>query len=553
MKKNVILTITLVFLVALGVALFIFKDNFHEAENNTYYLSSDKNTVITYDESFKESNTLFRGITVDKVDVIENEAKEYYKIKYNGNNYYVLSSNVTTEKGKIATEKELYVRTGATLYEDISSGKILGLVNKGDMLEVLDYYQLDEEGNALYYKVKSGELTGYVYSKYLVFNKEESLLNYDENGNYLVHKERGAGSLDYYPVQKVSFEDNVMPEKVYAFYLNGSKSVMDNVDKYIELAKSSKINAFVVDIKDNESPRYKSNVMKEYSITNYNKAELTTDEYKSVITKLKNEGFYVIGRITVFKDKYYAMDHPENAITNAKTGKLYLHSNTYWPSPYKRGVWEFNVELAKEAVKEMGFNEIQFDYVRFPDRTSVDEKNGTIDFLNAYKEEKAQAVQRFVMYACDELHRVNAYCSIDVFGESAHTYVTAYGQYWAAISNVADVISAMPYPDHFNTYEYGFTEPVYTVPYKLLKYWGEKYASKRQLEIETPAIARTWIQTYNVMSYKHAGGYTYGADKVEEQIRGLFEAGLDGGYMTWNSASSYEKYKSQINAYNKEY
>ena len=112
-------------------------------------------------------------------------------------------------------------------------------------------------------------------------------------------------------------------------------------------------------------------------------------------------------------------------------------------------VWEYKVELAKEAVALFGFNEIQFDYVRFPDGTYDYEEDGNIDYRNEYDETKAQAIQRFLMYACDELHDCGVYVSADVFGETSGSYVTAYGQYWPAISNVVDVISGMPYPDHF--------------------------------------------------------------------------------------------------------
>ena len=247
-----------------------------------------------------------------------------------------------------------------------------------------------------------------------------------------------------------------MPDKVYALYLNGTKEVLSKVDQYIALAKDTKINAFVVDIKDNESPRYASEIMKAYSKTNYEHASNSVSEYQSAISKLKDAGFYVIGRITVFKDKYYADDNPDTAIGDTRTGQPFYYSKTYWPSPFSRKVWEFNVNLAKEAVSLMKFNEIQFDYVRFPDRALSYEKQGIMDFKNTYNESKAQAVQQFLMYACDELHKLNVYVSADVFGESAHNYVTAYGQYWPAISNVVDVISAMPYPDHFNQYEYGF-------------------------------------------------------------------------------------------------
>ena len=88
--------------------------------------------------------------------------------------------------------------------------------------------------------------------------------------------------------------------------------------------------------------------------------------------------------------------------------KPFLHNGSYWPSAFNRLVWEYNVELAKEAVTEMGFNEIQFDYVRFPDRTYSYEKSGEISRQNTYGEEKAQAIQKCLMYASDEMHSVGA-------------------------------------------------------------------------------------------------------------------------------------------------
>ena len=114
------------------------------------------------------------------------------------------------------------------------------------------------------------------------------------------------------------------------------------------------------------------------------------------------------------------------------------------------------------------------------------------------------------MYATDEIHKYNAYVSVDVFGESANSYVTAYGQYWPAISNIVDVISAMPYPDHFDTYAYGSKVPVWTEPYELLKAWGKTVVT-RQSEIPTPAVVRTWIQAYNAIKSPYI---VYDANKV---------------------------------------
>lgn len=523
--------------------------------NDKKIVASTSLTVPLYDLDYNEATKIKRGekVTILKDNIINNE-QEYSQVKYDKNEYYILSSNLVGDINDAVLEKEMYVRTSVTLYENLESIKIKGLVEKGEKLEVLGFNSINDDGSVDMYKVKYNEQEGYVYGKYLVNNYEESILNYDEEGIYQIHKKRGdswgggdAGTLDYYPYEKPKFENNVMPSEVRSLYMDAS--AVYNVDEYIKLAKESGINAIVVDIKDG-TVAYPANAMKEYSITNYNRAINSYEEYKNAIKKIKDAGLYVIGRITTFKDSNYATDHPEDTILDTATGKSYNHDGSYWPSAFSRDVWEFNVSLAIESVKEMGFNEIQFDYVRFPDRVQSLEKAGKIDYNNTYNESKAQAIQRFVMYACDEIHKYGAYVSIDVFGEAAHTYVTPYGQYWPAISNVADVISGMPYPDHFGKYDYNFKEPVWTIPYDLLYKWGNEFVVNRQKEIPTPAIVRTWIQAYDAIKEPKV---IYDADKVSKEIQGLYDAGLTGGFITWNGSSSLTKYKEISSAFGKEY
>ena len=148
---------------------------------------------------------------------------------------------------------------------------------------------------------------------------------------------------------------------------------------------------FVIDIKDNTTPAYNSPVMKEYSITNYNHALNDYETYKGYVKKAKDAGLYVIGRITTFKDSYYVEDHKETAIKNSSTGDPFSHNGSYWPSAYNRDVWEFNVSLGVEAVKEIGFNEIQFDYVRFPIGSDADAADYGVD-MTAYTKQQAIAV-----------------------------------------------------------------------------------------------------------------------------------------------------------------
>ena len=553
-KLKLLLLIVVVFVIGFFAfkILKIAKNKVFE-KKETAYVASISDKVVLYDNEFTESGNIIRGTKVEvKGSEIKDESSNlvYKRIVYNNEEKYIKSDNIVNDEKDVVLEKEMYVRTPVTLYKDSDSSKILSSIKKGEKLNIIGYNKLNN-GIVDMYKVSYNDLEGYVYSKYLLDNESDALKNYDEDNTYQTHLSRtdkyyggNAGNLDYYPYEKAKFDDNVMPSEVRSLYLNST--VLGNIDSYIELAKNSNINAFVVDIKDNTAPGYASLVMKEYSPTNYAKALNSLEDYKAAIKKIKDNGFYVIGRITTFKDSYYVTDHPEDAILEKNTNKPYKHNGSYWPTAYSRNVWEFNVELAKEAVTEMGFNEIQFDYVRFPDRTTNLEKSGVMDMRNTFNEEKAQAIQGFLMYACDEIHKLNAYVSADVFGESAHNYVTAYGQYWPAISNVVDVISAMPYPDHFNKYEYGFKEPVWTVPYKLLNYWGSNYAAIRQKEIPTPARVRTWIQTYDTIREPYI---VYDSSKIADQIKGLYDAGLSDGYMTWNSSSNINKYKSISSAF----
>ena len=554
-KRRIKFFLTLIVIVAIVVVCYIYKDSLFKTPEEAFknYVASSELTVPLYDEEYKESKKLIRGTEVEMYEKeYVNEDKKYKKVKYEDNFYMVNVENLVDKIEDVVKEKELYVRTNLTLYKEEDSSKINSFVKKGEKLDIIGYYDLKDDGSVTKYKVKYNDLEGYVYSKYLVKSEEDSKKPYSEeiqNFMYNMGDWLGGGnaaSLDYYPYEKPKFKDNVMPDEVRAVYINGG--VVSNIDAYIEFAKSSNINAFVIDIKDNTSPAYNSPVMQEYSPTNYSHAINDYETYKGYIKKAKEAGIYVIGRITTFKDSYFVNDHPEVAIKDYY-GNSFNHNGSYWPTVYNRYVWEFNVELAKEAIKEVGFNEIQFDYVRFPDGTTYLENNGTINLNNTYGESKASVLQSFLMYACDEIHKVGGYVSVDVFGESASSYVTAYGQFWPAISNIVDVISGMPYPDHFNIHEYGISEAVWTVPYTLLNYWSQSVVEKQSV-IATPAIVRTWIQVYNATRDPYT---VYDANKVSQEIQALYDNGLKGGYMTWNGVSYLDKYYAVSDAFRKEY
>ena len=513
--------------------------------------SIDENGVVS------EAQNIVRGRAV-KANIgksVKIEKQKYIPIEITRKQYfYAKEQSLALTAKEVVQEKSVWTRTPASIITDRETSLVGGQAKKGEELVVLDFDSLRADGRVNRYKVRQGKLEGYIYGKYLVFSKEEAERRYKAEQYDKVHKAIknpfGGGEAigcDFYPTERVEFANNKMPEACYSLYLNISPAVIGNIEKYIEFAKQTKINTFVIDIKDNECPGYKAEAMAKYSPTNHRYAGKNKEAmYKKAVERLHEEGFYVVGRITCFKDSHLVKDHPEVAITERATGKPFKHNKAYWPSPYNRKVWQFNVELAKEAERKFGFNEINFDYVRFPDRMTKIEN--IIDYHNLYGESKVQAIQRFVQYACDEIHAEGAYVSIDVFGEAANPgYTTAYGQYWPAISNICDAICGMPYPDHFSNGYYGIKKP-WNHPYEILKAWGERVQA-RQAVTPTPAAVRTWVQAYPVMRHVDRNGLRYDAEDVEKEIRGLYDAGLIGGYTTWHSGSNLEKYKAQKGAF----
>lgn len=550
-KIGRVLAFVIILILIIGIIIFFTsKGKNISIGKSSMYLAGDTNKVTTYimdeDNSFKENSELFRGKKViysgKKVNMNDNE---YLLIKFDNKEYYVNAKQLVKNVKDVVLEKERYVRTSVTVYENETDSKIASFIKKGNKLDITGYDKLLDDGNVNMYKIKYNDTEGYVYSKYLVNDKESADSVYNENGVYDIHKDRKfkgrelyggkASTLDYYPYERVEFEDNKLLKKAKTMYLNAG--TIGSIDSYLKIAKENGVNAIVVDIKDG-ALAYSSNIAKEISPTAYATAINDNSSYKSAIDKIKDAGIYAIGRIVVFNDVHYGKDHPDDCISSTASSRL-------WPSAYSRGAWYYNVELAKEAVKEMGFNEIQFDYVRFPEDAYNMSIKGNSDFKNKYDEEKAEAVQNFLFYATDQIHKVGAYLSVDVFGECSGEYVTAYGQYWPAISNIVDAISSMPYTDHF-----GRSVDTWTNAYQTVYNWA-KGAAARQKEIPTPAVARTWITAYDTPYWKPT--VIYNASKIEDQVKALYDAGLDGGFITWNSASSLAKYEQIKTAFNKDY
>ena len=456
--------------------------------------------------------------------------------------YYVEPGYFVDDFQKTITETEKYVRTSATVYETADSPKIAGWAKKGTHLEItgFDRFEGDDHVKVNMYKVKYDETEGYVFAKYLVDTEEEAKAVYNEKVNgkgvYDWHKnavysyfELYGGSpkkLDYYPVEKVEFEDNKLLKDARTMRI--SMYCADYADDFVQCAKDTKVNAVCIDLFDG-ALAYKSDVAKELCPSAYKKTYASSDKFEKMVKKFKDAGFYVIGRIVVFKDDYYAKDHPEDCYRDYDGG--------LWPSAYNRDVWYYKVSLALEAIDKFGLNEVQFDYVRFDEFAWYKPEYGDKNFNSTYGEGKCEAVKGFLFYACDMIHQKHAYVSVDVFGECSSGYVTSYGQYWPAMSNVVDVISSMPYTDHFSFNDadsYLWENPDNTV------YNWAVGAASQQKTIPTPAIARTWITGYDVPYWRQ--DIYCGPDYLAAQAQALWDAGLTGGFIPWGQCEGWRYY-----------
>lgn len=548
-KLNNIIIVLLMTLITAGSFGAFLTLTIDEPPHEVAYAAANKAAVPVYvmkDDGLADAGTVTRGTVVEKFKESEEiGGKSYNRLvdpasllnqgdKFEDGDYYMESESLVKSKREVVKEKSVFVRTPSTIYKEEAGPAIASFASKGSELNVTGYDKLMPDGRVRKYKVAYGEGDdageGYVYGKYMVSNQEEADAVYEpvyekvKNDNYGMKLYGGkAAHLDYYPRDAVSIEGNEFCKDAKAMYINGTAAVKPK--NYVKLIESTNCNSVVIDIKDGYLA-YKSDVAKELSPRSYKTGYASVEDYKKGIDAYRETGAYLIGRIVVFNDPIYAKDHPEDCI---KYG-----GNSGWPSAFSRNVWEYNVRLAIEASKLFGFNEIQFDYVRFPESSYEMSKSGNADFRNKYKEEKGQAVQNFCIYAADMLHEEGVYMSVDVFGESAYGYMTAYGQYWPGIANVVDAISAMPYTDHMGG------DGAWENPYKTLLTWSKR-AKKQQAKIEAPAAARTWITGYNTPHWNPT--VDYDAKKLQDQVKALNKAGLTGGFIPWNAASDLGKYR----------
>ena len=232
-------------------------------------------------------------------------------------------------------------------------------------------------------------------------------------------------------------------------------------------------------------------------------------------------GVYLIGRVVVFEDPRLAEGAPELAIKNADGSVWRNHAGLGWTNPYDRRVWDYNVSIAEVAARA-GFDEIQFDYVRFPSDGDIE----SAVFPRKTATPPGWVIPQFVQYAAKRLKPLGVRVSADVFGLSA-TRDLGIGQFPRRLANHLDAIYPMTYPSHYNPGEYGIPVPDAAPGQTVFEALEDFRRELRGRKVDMIP----WIQDFSM-------GTTYGLAEVRAQIE---SARLQGarGFLLWNPSGVY--------------
>ena len=340
---------------------------------------------------------------------------------------------------------------------------------------------------------------------------------------------------------RARFGDRVpRPDSIRALYVNGwAAGSRSRMRELIRIADETEINAFVIDLK--ESDTYLT-----YDSTGIALAkEIGADQRPAskwlpqLVDTLEAHGIYPIARIVVFKDRMLAEKRPDLAIRHVDGSVWKDVKGKPWVNPYHRTVWDYNVAIAREAL-EMGFSEIQWDYVRFPDVT--DARRATMAFPGAGGVSRDDNIAAFIRYSKEQLAEYQVPVTADVFGLVTHLEGdVGIGQNWEKVIAAADAVLPMVYPSHYYPGLYGFQRPN-AHPYEVVR------ISMQEAVERTDRVQRSGARTGEIIPWLQAftadylrDGITYGASHVRQQIEAAYAAGLK-SWVLWNPGSKYDVY-----------
>jgi hypothetical protein len=297
-------------------------------------------------------------------------------------------------------------------------------------------------------------------------------------------------------------------------------SLDGKIDEYLSLTRAG-LNTLEVDVKDeNGEVGFRGPAVPLARKTGAAKGYYDARE---VARAAHERGVYLIGRIVVFEDPILADQRPALAIRTGDGGVWHNAGGLGWTNPYNRRVWKYNADLGAAAARA-GFDEIQFDYVRFP----TDGDTFAAVYPGQTRRRKTAVIADFVEYAAERLKPLGVRVSVDVFGLSA-TRNMGIGQRPSALAEHVDAIYPMVYPSHFGPGELGVPDPN-AQP-------GRTVAlALRDFDVAlrgTEARLVPWLQDFTL-------GRTYTLADVRDQVQAARDAGVE-GFMLWNAEGVYTR------------
>lgn len=364
--------------------------------------------------------------------------------------------------------------------------------------------------------------------------------------------------------------------RVKGIYVTGAMAGTSNMDNLIALVDRTELNTMVIDVKNDEGRVVYD--MDSAFVREIGAVKEYVSDMPGLIRKCKEHGIYLIARIVAFKDPFLAENRQDLALTD-KNGNIFRDkSGLAWVNPYKREVWDYLLEIARQAAS-VGFDEIQFDYIRF----STDAGMSKVDFgEDALEQDKEDVITEFTIYAAQELHDMGVPLSADVYGVIIDSKLDAsiVGQNYYEMAKHLDYISPMVYPSHYGPGNLGLAVPD-AQPYetifrsmktsrKVLAGMGreaenmqvsgndvsgnsisgnsisENNASGKSMDAADPkdlvpnqeirADVRPWLQDFTATWVK--GHIRYGPEEIRAQIQAVYDAGYE-EWILWNASNRY--------------
>lgn len=330
----------------------------------------------------------------------------------------------------------------------------------------------------------------------------------------------------------------IPPIKVKGIYITGAMAGTKNMKNLVELVETTEMNAIVLDIKnDGGNVTYK---MDNAQAQNIGACVRYVKDMPALIKELHEKDIYVIGRIVCFKDPILARKRPDLALCQPDSTPVTDGKGNPWVNPFKKGVWEYICDLAEQATRD-GFDEIQFDYVRFPIGSSANKAVYGVD-LNTYSKE--QGLTDFFSYVEKRLHKSNIIFGADLFGTviGSPTDRKSTGQDYVKIASMTDNICPMVYPSHYASRTFGLDVPdahPYTTILKAMQLSQDELAK----DSLPKARVRAWLQCFSAPWVP--GHINYGSAQVKQQIQAVYDAGYD-EWILWNASNRYGQVKAAL-------